>query len=91
MFVLLGQKNIKMKYMQKYQTLLKNFIDLIKIQCLENIIQLKHEKKMSKTHKGKKNPMHGKMWICNDETHESKLILKIDPIPEGWRKGRFCK
>lgn len=54
MFVLLGQKNIKMKYMQKYQTLLKNFIDLIKIQCLENIIQLKHEKNCLKHIKVKK-------------------------------------
>lgn len=35
--------------------------------------------------------MYGKMWICNDETHESKSILKTDPIPEGWKKGRFCK
>ena len=52
---------------------------------------IKTREKLSETHKGKKNPMHGKMWICNDETHESKSILKTDPIPEGWRKGRFCK
>ena len=67
--------------MQKYQTLLKNFIDLIIIQCLENIIQIYHVKKMSETHKGEKNPMHGKIWICNDETHESKTHLSSLPIP----------
>ena len=22
---------------------------------------------------------------------KSKVILKTDPIPEGWRKGRICK
>ena len=48
-------------------------------------------KKMSETHKGEKNPMHGKIWICNDETHESKTHLSSLPIPQGWRKGRFCK
>ena len=48
-------------------------------------------KKMSETHKGEKNPMHGKIWICNDETHESKTHLSSLPIPYGWRKGRFCK
>ena len=40
---------------------------------------------------GKLNNQYGKMWICNDETHESKSIPKTDPIPKGWRKGRFCK
>ena len=47
--------------------------------------------KMSKSHLGKKNCMSNKMWICNDLTHESKAILKTDPIPNSWRKGRFCK
>ena len=47
--------------------------------------------KMSKSHLGEKNHMSNKMWICNDETHESKSILKTDPIPNGWRKGRICK
>ena len=47
--------------------------------------------KMSKSHSGKNNNQYGKMWICNDETHESKPIPKTDPIPKGWRKGRFCK
>lgn len=49
------------------------------------------KEKMSKAHSGKKNNQYGKMWICNDETHESKPILKTDTIPNGWRKGRFCK
>ena len=40
---------------------------------------------------GKANSMHGKIWICNDKTHESKTHLSSLPIPEGWRKGRFCK
>ena len=46
---------------------------------------------MSKKKQGKNNSQYGKMWICNDETHESRSILKTDLIPPGWRKGRFCK
>lgn len=42
-------------------------------------------------HLGSKNSQYGKMWICNDATRESVRILKTDPIPEGWRKGRICK
>ena len=45
----------------------------------------------SKRQSGSGNSNFGKMWICNDLTHESKSILKTDPIPNGWRKGRFCK
>ena len=48
-------------------------------------------KKMSNSHLGKKNHQYGKMWICNDKTHESKTIPKTETIPDGWRKGRFCK
>jgi len=51
--------------------------------------QKMHEAHIGK-HVGKKNSNYGKMWICNDETHESKSIPKSDPIPKGWRKGRFC-
>lgn len=40
---------------------------------------------------GEKNSQYGKMWICNDLTKESVRIMKTDPIPKGWRKGRFCK
>ena len=47
--------------------------------------------KISITHMKEKNPQFGKMWICNDKTHESKIILKSEIIPDGWRKGRICK
>ena len=46
--------------------------------------------RMRISHIGERNSQFGKMWICNDSTHESKIILKTEPIPEGWRKGRFC-
>lgn len=45
----------------------------------------------AKTRIGTKNNQFGTMWICNDETHESKKILKSNKIPDGWRAGRFCK
>ena len=48
-------------------------------------------KKRVLNHLGSKNSQYGKMWICNDITRESVRILKTDPIPEGWRKGRICK
>ena len=35
---------------------------------------------------GKKNSQFGKMWITNGL--QNKTILKIDIIPEGWKKGR---
>lgn len=47
--------------------------------------------KMRDAHLGQSNGQYGKMWICNDSTHESKSVLKTEPIPDGWRKGRFCK
>lgn len=31
----------------------------------------------------------GRMWIRNPKTFESKSIKKIDPIPDGWEKGKF--
>ena len=40
---------------------------------------------------GKGNSQYGKMWIHNLELKESKRILKDDPIPEGWLKGRKIK
>ena len=48
-------------------------------------------KKMSENHKGEKNPMRKRIWICNDKTFENKVILKSEPIPYGWRKGRIGK
>lgn len=47
------------------------------------------KQKMSINHQGKKNSQYGKMWICNDKTHESRSIFKTDQIPEGWRKGKY--
>ena len=47
--------------------------------------------KMSESHLGEKNHMAQKQWIRNPATHESKTILKTDPIPEGWERGRYCK
>jgi hypothetical protein len=35
---------------------------------------------------GDKNSQSGTIWITNEI--ESKKIKKIDPIPDGWRKGR---
>lgn len=48
-------------------------------------------RKMSINQTGSRNSQYGKMWICNDLTGESVRIMKTDPIPEGWRKGRICK
>lgn len=47
--------------------------------------------KLSESHRGEKNHMAQKQWIRNPATHESKTILKTDPIPEGWEHGRYCK
>lgn len=48
-------------------------------------------KKRVLNHLGSRNSQYGKMWICNDLTKESIRIMKTDPIPKGWRKGRICK
>ena len=40
---------------------------------------------------GSGNSQYGTMWICNDQTKESKKILKTDSIPDGWRRGRIYK
>lgn len=48
-------------------------------------------KRRNKSGVGERNSQYGTMWICNDETHESKKISKTDDILVGWRKGRFCK
>lgn len=47
------------------------------------------KQKMRLSHIKEKNSSFGKMWVCNDRTHETKLIFKTESIPEGWRKGRF--
>ena len=38
-----------------------------------------------------KNPMSGKIWICNFELEESKIWDSNLPIPDGWIKGRHSK
>jgi hypothetical protein len=51
------------------------------------------KEKMSNTHKkngdqvGTKNSQYGKMWITNGI--KSTKIMKNEPIPETWRKGRI--
>ena len=40
-------------------------------------------------HDGEKNSQFGSMWITNGT--ENKKIKKIDPIPDGWSKGRKIK
>lgn len=53
------------------------------------IIQKEYiSKNMAQIQKGKGNSNYGNMWITNPLTKESKIIKKIDPIPEGWVKGR---
>ena len=37
---------------------------------------------------GKKNSQYGTMWISNIEMRQNKKILKEDPIPSGWVRGR---
>jgi len=41
--------------------------------------------------KGKRNSQYGTMWICNHDLKENIKILKTDPIPDGWVKGRKIK
>lgn len=49
------------------------------------------KKHLSEIKIGDKNPMHGKIWICNYDLEESKIWNIADPIPEGWVKGRHSK
>ena len=37
---------------------------------------------------GDKNSQFGTMWIMNYELKECMKILKSEPIPDGWVKGR---
>lgn len=52
---------------------------------------------MSQVHKergtavGERNSQFGTMWIYNLETFENRKIDKLDEIPNGWMKGRFCE
>lgn len=50
--------------------------------------------KMKEKSTGIGNFMTGKCWICNDNTKETKIILKEELenyLNLGWRKGRFFK
>ena len=38
-----------------------------------------------------KNPMSGKIWICNFDLEESQIWDANLPIPDGWIKGRHSK
>ena len=44
-------------------------------------------KRMSELQSGSKNSQYNTMWITNGP--ESKKIKVGEPIPEGWRKGRY--
>lgn len=47
----------------------------------ETFVNIEHQK-------GSKNSQYGTMWIYSLELKQNKKILKTDPIPEGWIKGR---
>ena len=39
--------------------------------------------------KGNGNSQYGTMWITNGT--ENKKMKKVDPVPDGWYKGRRIK
>ena len=47
----------------------------------------KQKMKKSKKNVGSNNPQYGTMWITNGEQNK-KITKDVDPIPEGWYKGR---
>lgn len=56
-------------------------------------IRIEHARFVSKRLKnlntGVKNSQYGKCWIYNAITHENKKISMDDPLPNGWRYGRY--
>lgn len=48
---------------------------------------LRAENQKSKKNVGSNNPQYGTMWITNGEQNK-KITKDVDPIPEGWYKGR---
>lgn len=50
-------------------------------------VNARRSKTVSNLVKGNNNPAFGTMWITNEI--ENSKILKTDPIPLGWRKGRI--
>lgn len=66
-------------------------ISYIKNSRMYEIIRKEHAKSVSERHKqniGEKCSQFGTMWISNKELKQNKKILKTDPIPVGWLKGR---
>lgn len=53
-----------------------------RLQCV------KHWSKSGKKRLGEKNGAYGKIWICNIELKQSKMIRIGATIPDGWIKGR---
>lgn len=54
---------------------------------MKNISNGKKGKKINRKQNGELNHNHGKKWITNIYTKESKMI--IGDIPEGWKLGRI--
>jgi hypothetical protein len=52
-------------------------------------LKIDHAYSMSVSQSGKGNSQYGTMWISNVEERKSKRILKTDPMPNNWRKGRI--
>lgn len=44
------------------------------------------EKLRRSKNRGSDNPQYGTMWITNG--HNNRKIKRLDPVPEGWYKGR---
>lgn len=78
---------------KKQQVAAKGFIGcfLGRKHKIESRQKMKETNAKFHPHSGKHNFMYGKMWICNDETSENRIISKTDLIPAGWRKGRISK
>lgn len=84
-------KNPEICKSHKISNALKEFHKIHKNSMFGKHHSIKSKIKMRNSHLGKNNNQYGKMWICNDDTHENKIILKTNDIPNGWRKGRICK
>lgn len=84
------------KYKQRYQTdgEFKTKMDSIRLRAIEVARSPESNKKRKnsfakiKHQQGVNNSNFGKIWISNYELRISKPHPKIDPIPEGWVKGR---
>lgn len=52
-------------------------------------LRAKHRMAVKNNSKGERNSQHGTIWITDGAAN--KKIKSIDPIPEGWYKGRTMK